>query len=195
MASEILTMEDLFLDEIRDLYDAEQQIITALPKMMKAAESQDLKDAFEEHLAQTQIQASRLEQIFNTMGEKSGGEKCDAMQGLIKEGEKLIDNTDAGPVRDAGLIAAAQRVEHYEMAGYGSARTFAQLLGHSDAASLLEETLDEEKETDEKLTDIAESMVNERAVGAGSSDSFSTGESGTKRQSTSWQALGGRGGV
>ena len=126
MASEILTMEDLFLDEIRDLYDAEQQILKALPKMIKAAESPDLKAAFEGHLAQTQNQASRLEQIFNTFGEKSGGEKCDAMQGLLKEGDKLVDHTDAGAVRDAGLIAAAQRVEHYEMAGYGSARRFAR---------------------------------------------------------------------
>ncbi len=164
MATEILTMEDLFLDEIRDLYDAEQQIIKALPKMMKASESPDLKEAFEEHLAQTQVQASRLEQIFNTLGEKSGGEKCDAMHGLLKEGDKLVDHTDAGAVRDAGLIAAAQRVEHYEMAGYGSARSFAQMLGHDDAAALLEETLEEEKETDEKLTDLAETMVNQRAM-------------------------------
>lgn len=167
MATEIMTMEDLFLDEIRDLYDAEQQIIKALPKLMKAAESPDLKAAFEEHLAQTQNQASRLEQIFNSLGEKSGGEKCDAMQGLAKEADKLVDHTDAGAVRDAGLIAAAQRVEHYEMAGYGSARTFAQLLGHDDAAALLEETLEEEKEADEKLTDLAETMVNQKAISGG----------------------------
>jgi ferritin-like metal-binding protein YciE len=170
MASDVLTMDDLFIDEIRDLYDAEKQLVKALPKMAKAARSQELKSAFEEHLAQTQNHVTRLDRIFDTLGEKAGGEKCDAMVGLIKEGEKMIDNTDTGYVRDAGLIAAAQRVEHYEIAGYGSARTFARLLGHNDAAALLQETLQEEKLTDSKLTELAEGMINERAMTAGGSN-------------------------
>lgn len=163
--SDVLTMNDLFVDEIRDLYDAEKQMIKALPKMVKAASNQELKDAFADHLEETHNQVARLEKIFNSLGEKAGGEKCDAMQGLAKEGEKMIENTDIGDVRDAGLIAAAQRVEHYEMAGYGSARTFAQLLGLNDAAALLEQTLQEEKHADAKLTSLAEGMINERALG------------------------------
>ncbi len=164
--AEITTMNDLFLDEIRDLYDGEKQLIKALPKMAKAAHSEELKQAFHSHLAETENQANRLEQIFNGLGEKAGGEKCDAMQGLIKEGEKMIDNTDEGEIRDAGLIAAAQRVEHYETAGYGSAREFAKNLGLNDAVSLLEQTLQEEKAADAKLNNIATSMVNRRAMGA-----------------------------
>jgi len=169
MATNVKTMEDLFLEEIRDLLDAEKQITKALPKMVKASTSEDLSAAFNEHLEQTRGHIQRLEQIFSDLGVKSGGVKCKGMEGLLKEGEEMIDMTDAGLVRDAGLIAAAQRVEHYEMAGYGSARTFAQLLGRTDAADLLEETLDEEKETDERLTEIAESMVNERALAEGGS--------------------------
>jgi ferritin-like metal-binding protein YciE len=159
-------MEDLFLDSLRDLYDAERQITKALPKMTKAAHSAQLKDAIAQHLSQTEVHVSRLEQIFNALGEKAKGEKCEAMEGLIKEGEDLIDNTDEGYVRDAGLIAAAQKVEHYEMGGYGSARTFARHLGHNDAANLLEQTLNEEKQTDVRLTDLAEGMINERAMTA-----------------------------
>lgn len=164
--AELATMNDLFLDEIRDLYDGEKQLTKALPKMAKASHSEELKRAFETHLAETENQISRLEQIFNSLGEKSGGEKCDAMHGLIKEGEKMIDNTDEGEVRDAGLIAAAQRVEHYETAGYGSAREFARDLGIQDAVSLLEQTLEEEKAADAKLNTIAKSAVNRRAVGS-----------------------------
>jgi ferritin-like metal-binding protein YciE len=166
MASDVLTMNDLLMEQLRDLHDAEQQITKALPKMIKAAHSADLKNAFDEHLQQTENHVSRLEQIFNRLGEKSSGEKCDAMQGLIKEGEKMIDNTDEGEVRDAGLIAAAQRVEHYEMSAYGSARTFAQILGHRDAASLLDQTLEEEKEADAKLNRLATSKINREALGA-----------------------------
>jgi ferritin-like metal-binding protein YciE len=164
MAKDVKTMEDLFLEEIRDLMDAEKQIVKALPKMAKAATSQELASAFNEHLEQTRGHVDRLDRIFSELGVKSGGVKCDGMDGLIKEGEDMIDMTDSGLVRDAALISAAQRVEHYEMAGYGSARTFAQLLGRTEAADLLDETLDEEKETDERLTEIAESMVNERAL-------------------------------
>jgi ferritin-like metal-binding protein YciE len=164
MAKDVKTMEDLFLEEIRDLLDAEKQITKALPKMAKAATSTELSSAFNEHLEQTRGHIERLERIFSEIGVKSGGVKCDGMEGLLKEGEDMIDLTDAGMVRDAGLIASAQRVEHYEMAGYGSARTFAQLLGRNEAADLLDETLDEEKETDERLSEIAESMVNQRAL-------------------------------
>jgi ferritin-like metal-binding protein YciE len=167
MAKNVKSMDDLFLEEIRDLYDAERQIIKALPKMAKATSSDELRAAFNEHLEQTRGHADRLERIFSELNEKPAGVKCEGMQGLIEEGEELIGLTEMGTVRDAGLISAAQRVEHYEMAGYGSARTFAQLLGHDDAAGLLEQTLDEEKETDERLTEIAETMVNERAVSEG----------------------------
>lgn len=167
--AEVLTMNDLYLDEIRDLYDAEKQITKALPKMIKAAHSQKLKDVFTSHLTETENQVARLEKIFHAIGEKPTGEKCDAMQGLLKEGEKMIDNTNEGEVRDAGLIAAAQRVEHYEMAAYGSAREFADILGMHDAVSLLEQTLQEEKNADAKLNDVALSSVNPQAASARSS--------------------------
>ena len=160
----IQTMEDLFLEVIRDLYDAEKQIVKALPKMIKAASSEELKEGFEEHLSQTQVQIQRLEKIFSNLGTTAGRSKCAGMQGLLAEGEDLIASTEPSAVRDAGIIAAAQKVEHYEMAGYGSARTFAQVLGHTDAVALLEQTLVEEKETDQKLTEIAEELVNEDAV-------------------------------
>ena len=165
MAKDVKTMEDLFIEEIRDLMDAEKQIVKALPKMVDAASTPELSDAFNEHLEVTRGHVDRLERIFNVIGVKSGGVKCDGMSGLLKEGEEMIKLTDAGPVRDAGLIAAAQRVEHYEMAGYGSARTFARLLGRDDEARLLEDTLEEEKDADAKLTELAESMVNQRALG------------------------------
>lgn len=169
MAKDVKTMQDLFLEEIRDLYDAEKQITKALPKMAKATETEELREAFNEHLEQTRGQIDRLEQIFSALGEKPGGVKCKGMEGVISEGDEMVQLTETGPVRDAGLIAAAQRVEHYEMAGYGAARTFAQLLGHEDAANLLDETLDEERTTDERLTEIAESMVNEQAQAQSSS--------------------------
>jgi ferritin-like metal-binding protein YciE len=172
--ADIKTMEDLFLDELRDLYDAEKQITKALPKMIKAAHNQQLRNAFETHLQETNNQVARLEQIFNTLNAKSSGEKCDGMNGVLKEGEKMIDATDEGEVRDAGIIAAAQRVEHYEMAGYGSAREFAQQLGYQEAVRLLQQTLDEEKHADQLLTQIAESMVNQRATsGAGAGARYS----------------------
>jgi ferritin-like metal-binding protein YciE len=157
-------MEDLFLDELRDLYDAEKQIVKALPKMTKAARSRELKAAFEEHLEVTKQQVQRLEEIFSQLDEKTGGKKCVAMKGLIDEGQELIDNGEPSSVLDAGLIGAAQKVEHYEMAGYGTARTFANHLGHTDAAELLQQTLDEEKETDHLLTQLAERQINEEAV-------------------------------
>lgn len=175
MAKDVKTMEDLFLEEIRDLLDAEKQIIKALPKMVKAATAEELSSAFSEHLEQTRGHVERLERIFTAIGAKSGGVKCKGMEGVLKEGDEMVSLTEPGAVRDAGLIAAAQRVEHYEMAGYGAARTFAQLLGRTDAADLLEETLEEERETDENLTAIAESMVNSSAMEEGGSRTGTAG--------------------
>ncbi len=162
--AKVSTMEELFIDELRDLYDAETQLTKALPKMSEAAASDDLREAFDEHLGQTENQVERLKRIFELVGEKPTGKKCAAMAGLIKEGDELASDTDENSVRDAGLIAAAQKVEHYEISGYGSARTHAELLGNDEAARLLEETLKEEKETDEKLTELAESLINPEAA-------------------------------
>jgi ferritin-like metal-binding protein YciE len=163
----ISTLNELFVEELRDLYDAEKQLTRALPKMAKAAASDKLRAAFQEHLQQTEGHVERLEQIFEALGEKATGKKCAAMAGLVKEGEEIASDTEE-QVRDAGLIAAAQKVEHYEIAGYGTARTHAELLGQDDAVQLLEETLNEEKETDAKLTELAESSANEEAAGSGS---------------------------
>ena len=161
------SLEDLFLDTLKDLYSAENQIIRALPKMAKAASSEELRAAFEEHLEQTKGQVARLEQIFEKLDASGKGKKCKAIEGMIEEGKEMMSN-DADPdVLDAGLICAAQHVEHYEIAGYGCARTFAQLLDDEESAALLQETLDEEGETDKKLTEIAESSINVKAVEAG----------------------------
>jgi len=160
----VATMEELFLGEIRDLYDAEKQLTKALPKMAKAASSESLREAFENHLAETRKQVGRLEEIFSQLDQKPTGKKCAAMKGLISEGEDVAGDTEDTAVRDAGLIAAAQKVEHYEISGYGSARTHARMLGHVQAVSLLEETLNEEKQADRKLNDLAENGINEEAA-------------------------------
>jgi ferritin-like metal-binding protein YciE len=152
------------LEELRDLYDAERQLIEALPKMAQAAKAPELKSAFDHHLEQTKQHGSRLEHIFAGMNEKPAGETCEAMKGLIKEGEQIIKAEGDPNVRDAGLIGAAQRVEHYEMAGYGTARTLARRLGQDEVARVLQQTLDEESEANEKLTAIAESQVNVSAA-------------------------------
>jgi ferritin-like metal-binding protein YciE len=154
------SLRDLLLEELRDLYNAEQQLVDALPKMADAAKAPDLKSAFNHHLEQTKQHASRLERVFAGIKEKASGETCEAMKGLIKEGELIIKAEGAADVRDAGLIGAAQRVEHYEMAGYGTARTLARRLGENEIASVLQQTLNEESEADQKLTAIAESHVN-----------------------------------
>jgi ferritin-like metal-binding protein YciE len=158
------TLEDLLVKELRDLYSAEKQLIRALPKMAKAANSEALREALQEHLEVTKEQAVRLEQIFDQLGISSRGPKCEAMEGLIAEGEELLEQEGAPAVMDAGIISAAQRVEHYEMAGYGSARTFARLLGHDEMAETLQKTLDEEGDADEKLTELAESEINVEAA-------------------------------
>jgi ferritin-like metal-binding protein YciE len=164
MMAKTTTMDELLLDELRDLYDAEKQLTKALPKMAKASSSEQLRAAFEEHLRQTEGHVERLEQIFEQLGQKASGKKCAAMNGLIKEGEDVASDTDDDSVRDAGLIAAAQKVEHYEISGYGSVRTHAHMLGHDQAVRLLQETLDEEKRTDQKLNTLAEGMINEQAM-------------------------------
>jgi ferritin-like metal-binding protein YciE len=160
----IETMEDLFLEQVEDLYDAERRLVKALPKMAEAATSQALRQAFESHLLETEGHVSRLESVFRTLGQDPKTHTCDAMKGLISEGEDLIGDIDQSSLRDAGLIAAANRVEHYEIAAYGSARTFAQTLGLDEAASLLQQTLQEEKRADQKLTQLAESMINDQAL-------------------------------
>lgn len=159
----LASLDDLFLHELRDLYSAERQLTRALPKMAKAANSPKLKQAFADHLKETEGQVERLEQIFDLLGKSSRGPACKAMEGLVEEGSELIKEDAAADVKDAALIGAAQRVEHYEIAGYGTARTYAEMLGHAEAARLLEETLAEEKTADDKLTDLAMSGINQRA--------------------------------
>jgi ferritin-like metal-binding protein YciE len=162
----IQTMQDLFLEQIEDLYDAENRLVKALPKMAEAATTPELQNAFEEHLQQTEGQVRRLEQVFGELGKSPKKETCEAMKGLIEEGEEIIKNIEQSPLRDAGLIAAANRVEHYEMAGYGSARSFAQVLGLNRSVQLLEQTLEEERSADEKLTKLATQLVNKQATGS-----------------------------
>jgi ferritin-like metal-binding protein YciE len=161
------TLNDLFNHELKDLYSAEKQLVKALPKMAKAATNEDLKAGIEEHLEQTKGHVDRLDQIAGKLGNALTGHKCKAMEGLIEEGSELISEDGDDSVRDAGLIGAAQRVEHYEIAAYGTARALANQLGHDDIADLLEQTLEEEKATDQKLTELAESAVNAEAAGAG----------------------------
>jgi ferritin-like metal-binding protein YciE len=167
---ELNSLDDLLMLELNDLYDAEKRLCDALPQMAEAATSPALRQAFQEHAKQTQRQVSRLEQIFVELGKPASRETCEAMKGLIKEGTEVIKATGNNDVKDAALISAAQRVEHYETAGYGSARTFAQHLGHANVVRLLQSTLDEEKETDARLTQLAEASINikaETATGVG----------------------------
>jgi ferritin-like metal-binding protein YciE len=156
-----VNFEELFKGELDDIYDAERQILQALPKMVEASTTDELVAAFQEHLDVTRQQVKRLDKVFQTIGAKPGKKTCEGMQGLLKEGEKMIAETPKSPVRDAGLIAAAQKVEHYEIAAYGTVRSMAEMLGQEEAAELLEETLEEEKEADENLTEIAEGIMSE----------------------------------
>jgi ferritin-like metal-binding protein YciE len=157
-------LKDLYIDELKDLYSAENQLVKALPKMAKAASSEKLKEGFEEHLEQTQGHVQRLEEIFGLLKESPKGKKCKGMEGLIAEGSELTKEDFEGAILDAGLIGAAQRVEHYEIAAYGTARAFAKVLGESQHAALLEETLAEEVATDEKLTTLS-GEINRQANG------------------------------
>jgi ferritin-like metal-binding protein YciE len=163
--TEFNSLEDLFVNQIEDLYDAENRLTKALPNMADAASSTSLKQAFQSHLAETRGHVARLETIFREVSVEPKRETCQAMKGLIAEGEEMIDATGDADVKDAALIAAAQRVEHYEIAGYGTARTIAQQIGLNEVASLLQQTLNEEKAADQKLTTIAEASVNVRATG------------------------------
>jgi ferritin-like metal-binding protein YciE len=168
-------LKELYIDELKDIYNAENQLVKALPKMAKAANSEELRTGFEEHLEQTRGHVQRLEQIFKALGEKPSGKKCKAMEGLVGEGAETMGEDYEDDVMDAALISAAQRVEHYEIAAYGTVRTYAELLGEDTAVQLLEQTLEEEKETDQKLTDMA-SEINVRAMGEGSEAGSEEGE-------------------
>lgn len=157
-------LRDVYIDELRDLYDAEHRLVKALPKLAKAADSDELREGIEEHLEQTKGHVQRLEQIFESMGEPAKAKKCKGIEGIIEEASETLDEDFEGAVMDAAIIASAQRAEHYEIAAYGSVRAFAEELGETKAASLLQETLNEEKEADEKLTKMAET-INPRAAG------------------------------
>jgi ferritin-like metal-binding protein YciE len=161
---ELQTLKDLYIHELKDLSSAERQLLKALPKMAKAASNKGLVAGFQEHLEQTKEHAHRLEQILSSHEETPRGPKCKGMEGIVAEGAEMIEEEADDEVKDAGLIAAAQRVEHYEMAGYGTARTYAELLGDKEGAKLLALTLEEEKQTDQKLSQLAKSTVNVAAV-------------------------------
>jgi ferritin-like metal-binding protein YciE len=158
------TLHDVFLDELQDLYDAEKQLSKALPKLAKAARSQELRQAFEHHLEETEGQIERLEQIFESLDEKAKTKKCKGIAGIIEEGEKIMKEDFDGSTKDAALIAGGQRAEHYEIAAYGTLVAWAREMGHTEAADLLEQTLEEEKAADEKLNEIAMSGINEEAA-------------------------------
>jgi ferritin-like metal-binding protein YciE len=163
-------LRELYIDELKDIYSAETQLVKALPKMAKAANSEELREGFEEHLEQTKIHVQRLEKIFQSLGESPKGKKCMGMEGLIKEGSEVIDEDFEGALMDAALIGAAQRVEHYEIAAYGTVSEFAKVLGETDHVDLLNETLEEEKETDEKLTELSADINVQANEDAESSD-------------------------
>jgi len=163
MASKMGTLEDLYTDLLKDLYSAEKQLVKALPKLAKNAQSPDLQRAFQEHLKQTEGHVERIERIFSDLDGSPRGKKCVGMEGLVEEGNELLKEKTEPEVLDAGLIAAAQKVEHYEIASYGTARAWAERLGYNQAARLLQQTLDEESTANEKLTRIAESHVNMEA--------------------------------
>jgi ferritin-like metal-binding protein YciE len=159
------TIEELFIDELKDLYSAEKQITKSLPKLAKAATAPELRDAFEAHLKETFTQIERLDKVFEILGKSPRGKTCNGMKGVLEEGAEVLEETEKGAIRDAALISAAQRVEHYEMAGYGCVREYANLLGQKEIAQLLKETLDEEKAADSKLGQVAK-QVNPTALKA-----------------------------
>jgi len=189
------SLRTLWIEEMRDLYSAENQLLKALPKMAKKATTPELKEAFETHLEETQGHVDRLEEIFSKLAKKPGGKTCKAMKGLIEEGSEVLEEEGEELACDAALIAAAQKVEHYEIAGYGSAVTFAKLLGDNESARLLAMTLDEEERADKKLTAIAESTINiDAASGADDDETRSSGRSngGGGRRSSSSSSRRGR---
>jgi ferritin-like metal-binding protein YciE len=165
--AEVTALQDLFENELRDVYDAEKQIVKALPRVIRAATSEDLRNALEEHLEVTRGQVDRLEQVFDSLEMKPRGKHCPGMEGILEEGKELINEGAKGDVLDAGLIAAAQRVEHYEISVYGTLAAWARQLGHNNVVRLLEETLQEEKQADKKLTALAEGETNPAATTGG----------------------------
>jgi ferritin-like metal-binding protein YciE len=177
------SLQELYVDELKDLFSAENQITKALPKMAKAASSDELRQGFEEHLQQTKGQIERLQQVFQTLGEKPTGKKCLGMEGLLKEGAEVMGEDYEDALMDAALISAAQRVEHYEIAAYGSVIAYADILGESEQASLLRETLEEEKETDEKLTELAKEINAEAQEGNAEAEEEDDEQPKSKRNS------------
>ena len=179
MADTQQTLRDAFIDELRDVYDAEKQLIKALPKMAKAASSLELKEAFQSHLEETKGQVARLERVFASLDEKVQGKHCDGIEGILEEGDAVMAEDFETMAMDACLIAAGQRAEHYEMAAYGTLVAWARSLGHAEAAELLEETLNEEKLADEKLTALAESSINDEAAALAGDESAEDAEEET----------------
>jgi len=175
------SLQELYVDNLKDLYSAENQLVKALPKMAKAASSDELRQGFEEHLEQTRGHVQRLEQVFEMLGENPKGKKCAGMEGLIKEGSEIMDEDFEGAVMDAALISAAQRVEHYEIAAYGTVCAFAELLEENEHATVLGETLQEEKETDEKLTELSKQINAEAMEGGEEVEAKTRGKRKTKR--------------
>ena len=174
------TLKSLLIDELRDIYHAERQLVRALPKLAKAATSPDLREALESHLAETEEQVSRVEQAFELLNESAKTKTCAGMMGIVEEGSELIKESDKGAALDAGIIAGAQRAEHYEMAAYGSLMAWARALGHDDVAELLSASLEEEKAADKKLTELAEAGLNDAAASASESDDDETEQSGNE---------------
>ena len=171
-----MTLHEMLVDELKDLYHAEKQLTKALPKMAKAAENEDLREAFETHLEETEEQINRLEEVFASLGEKVKAKPCPGMAGILQEGSETMQEDAEGAVMDAAIIAAAQRAEHYEIGAYGTCIEWARLMGHNQAVSLLEQTLEEEKAADKKLTMLAESEINPAALAQGQSDESEEGE-------------------
>ena len=175
------SLDELLAEELKDIYSAEKQLLRALPKMAKKASAPELKAALQEHAEMTQRQVERLEDVFEALGQPPKAKTCKAMQGLIEEATEIMEEDASDAVLDAGIIAAAQKVEHYEIASYGTVRTWARLCGEEEAANLLQETLDEESETDERLTELAESIVNPRAEDGEDAEESSSQKSGGKK--------------
>ena len=186
-------LQELFVDELKDMYDAEKQLTKALPKMAKAADSQELRAAFEEHLEITRMQVNRLEEVFKSLGMAARGKTCEGMKGLIEEGQEMMEELEQGPTLDAALISAAQKVEHYEIASYGTLATFAEILGHQDAKDLLGQTLEEEKEADEKLTEIAGQINFEAEAEEGEEEQEGSMAGSGSRSSSGGSSSGSRG--
>jgi ferritin-like metal-binding protein YciE len=180
---EVKNLENLYTDGLRDLYSAETQLVDALPKIAQSINETKLQGAIENHLKVTKKQVERLEKIFDELGESPKGHECMGMKGLLEEGKELMKNVEAGPVLDAALIGAAQKVEHYEIAGYGTMRNYAYLLGHENHAKLLQETLDEEGAADKELTRLAEGMVNEMAAEQDGAKGSAAGRGASKKSS------------